>query len=140
MRICGVELKANDANLCLLHQEGQLFDIPDCRSRRFSLPKVHSQSDLKYFHSSFEKLMQDYKVDKIVIRERMTKGKFAGGSVSFKLEAAIQLLDYPVAILPPAQIKTTLKDHPLVVSFEDTGLKAFQELAFLTAYAAHQSS
>lgn len=138
MRICGVELTANDAVVCLLQKDGQLFDIPDCRARKLSLPKEHTREDILQFQFAFKKLMEDYKVDKVAIRERVTKGKFAGGAVSFKLEAAIQLIEnLDVVTLRPSQIKVTVSDNPLPIMFADTGLKGFQEAAFTVAYAAH---
>lgn len=136
MRVCGVELKANDAVICLLSMEDEIFDIPDCRVRKLTLDKSNSQEALRSFHFSFAKLMADYKVEKVIIRERPTKGKFAGGSVGFKLEAALQLIEgLDVVLMTNADIKNSIKRNPLSVSFSDTGLKIFQESAFTTAYA-----
>ncbi len=138
MRVCGVELAANDAVICILQQENSQFTLPDCRVRKLSLPKEHTRADLQQFQFAFEKLMSDYKVEKVAIKERLTKGKFAGGAVSFKLEAAIQLLkDLDVILLTSSQIKSALSDNPLPISASNAGLKAFQENAFTTAYAAH---
>jgi hypothetical protein len=68
----------------------------------------------------------------------MPKGKFAGGAISFKLEAALQLMaNLEVRLLTPSEIKATLAENPLVIPFADTGLKGFQEGAFTVAYAAH---
>ncbi|WP_339617330.1 DUF3010 family protein [uncultured Gilvimarinus sp.] len=141
MKICGVELTANDAVVCLLSLEQQQFMLPDCRVRKLSLPKEHTRDDLQKFQATFAKLMEDYQVDKVVIRERMTKGKFAGGAVSFKLEAAIQLMtDIEVDTLSPAAIKQAISDNPLPILFSETGLKSFQEAAFTVAYASHMSA
>lgn len=138
MRICGVELVGSEANICLLEKNGQLFELPDCRARKLSLPKNHQRDDLKEFQFAFAKLLEDYKVKKVAIKERMTKGKFAGGAVSFKLEAAIQLIDaVDVVILNASDIKTALSEAPLPVDFSETGLKVFQQTAFHCAYAAH---
>ncbi len=138
MRICGVDLVGNEAVICLLEQEGQQFTLPDCRVRKLTLPKEHSREDLQQFQFSFAKLMTDYKVSRVAIRERQTKGKFAGGSVSFKLEAAIQLIStLDVLVLSPVTIKSALKDNRLPLSFSNTGLKVFQEAAFTVAFAAH---
>ena len=138
MRICGVELTGNDVVVCLLHLENKQFTIPDCRVRKLTLPKEHTREDLKQFQFAFAKLMGDYGVNQVVIRERMTKGKFAGGAISFKLEAAIQLIaDIDVALLSPTQIKSALSGNPLPISTSDAGLKVFQEAAFTVAYAAH---
>ena len=66
-------------------------------------------------------------------------GKFAGGAISFKLESAIQLIvGLDVILLSPSQIKLALSENMLPVKFSDTGLKAFQEVAFKAAYAAHK--
>ena len=138
MRICGVELTSNDAVICLLNLEDQLFNLPDCRVRKLSLKKDHTREDLQKFQFEFSKLMGDYNVDKVAIRERMLKGKFAGGAISFKLEAAIQLIaDIDVVVLSPAEIKSALSENALPFSFSETGLKVFQEPAFSAAYAAH---
>ena len=136
MRVCGVELSGNDANVCLLSLAEEVFQIPDCRARKFSLPKHAISKDLKYFQKSFAQLVQDYKIDKIVIRQRPMKGKFAGGAIGFKLEAALELLDdVEVIILTPTMIKESLKRNPVHVPMADTGLKMFQEVAFNTAFA-----
>ncbi|MBQ0758431.1 MAG: hypothetical protein ACJAU3_001021 [Zhongshania sp.] len=141
MRICGVELTGNDAVVCLLNLENQQFNIPDCRARKISLPKEHDREDLKQFQATFSQLMRDYKVDKVAIKGRLPKGKFAGGAISFKLEATIQLItDIDVVVLTSSQAKAVLADNPLQIPFADTELKGFQEAAFITAYIAHQAS
>ena len=138
MKICGVDLVGNDAIICLLFLDKQQFNIPECRVRKLTLPKDHSREELQYFEASFAKLMSDYKVDKVAIRERAPKGKFAGSAISFKLETVIQLIsEIEVEILSPSQIKNAQKDTQLPIAFEDTGLKAFQKDAFTVAYASH---
>ncbi|RRJ84097.1 DUF3010 family protein [Aestuariirhabdus litorea] len=137
MRVCGVELKGNDANICLLSKSDGLFDLPDCRARRLSLSDINSREKLQEFQFTFAKLMADYRVDRVVIRQRPPKGKFAGGAIGFKMEAALQLLsDIEVEILSPHEAKEILSKNPVPIVFEDTGLKAFQEVAFITAFAS----
>ena len=136
MRIIGVDLSGNDANICLLSLEDEVFQIPDCRTRKLSLPKHAVAKDLRYFQKTFAQLVQDYKVEQIVIRQRPLKGKFAGGAIGFKLEAALELLsDVEVVILSPTAIKESLKRNPVLVPMAETGLKMFQEVAFNTAFA-----
>jgi hypothetical protein len=133
MKVCGVELKGSEAIVCLLSMEDGIFDIPDCRVRKVTLEKTHS---LKFFQKTFAKLMADYKVEKVLIKERPTSGKFSGAAVGFKLEAAIELIEnLSVELISPADIKTYIKRNPIPVSFDETGLKVFQESAFTTAYA-----
>lgn len=136
MKGCGVEIKGNEAIICLLSYADGLFNLPDCRVQRVALEKPGNRQALKDFQFAFAKLMEDYQVSHVYIRERQTRGKFAGEAVGFKLEAAIQLLnDVEVELLSPSASKEAIKLSPLPVQFADTGLKVFQELAFTTAYA-----
>lgn len=142
MLICGVELTGSDAVVCLLKLDGGQFSLPECKVRKISLKKNHQREDLIRFQDEITGLITGYGVNKVVIRERMQKGKFAGGAISFKLEAAIQLLPVPVlevVLLTPAAIKATLAANPLPIDFSETGLKGFQETAFVTAYAGHMA-
>lgn len=137
MLTCGIEIKGSDAILCLLSKQDGLFQIADCRQTRVSLVKSELSENLKRFQFTLKKLFEDYKVDEVVIRERPTKGKFAGGSVGFKMESAIQLIDtVNVTLMNNAEIKSRIKYTPMPVPFAATGLKAFQEGAFNTAYAS----
>lgn len=137
MRVCGVEIKHNEAFVCLLEQKEGLFHLPDCRARRLTLTSIDSRQALLAFQASFAKLMEDYSIERVAIRERPVSGKYGGTSLSFKLEAAIQLISaLDVETLSPAVIKQQLSQQPLPVRFEETQLKPFQETAFITAYAS----
>ncbi len=136
MRVCGVELSANDANIVLLNLDNGMFRLPECRTRKVSLQKAATAHELKYFQKTFAQLVQDYKIEIIVIRQRPMKGKFAGGAIGFKLEAALELLTgVEVVVMPPTEIKTALKESRTYIDFNDTGLKVFQKPAFETALA-----
>lgn len=140
MRICGVELTGNDAVVCLLNKDQGLFSLPDTKVRKLTLKKDHTGADLQAFQAELVQFLKQNDVERVVIKERMQKGKFAGGAISFKLEATIQLIDEPgieIALLTPTHIKAMLSENPLPIAFADTGLKQFQEQAFITAYAGH---
>lgn len=136
MRICGVELKNNEAIICLQAKSVGLFELPDCRARNLTVQDARSAEQLQAFQFAFAKLMVDYKIDKVVVRERAMKGKHAGGAAGFKLEAAIQLATgFDVEILSASTIKARIAANPLTIRFKETGLRPFQEVAFTTAYA-----
>ena len=136
MRVCGVDLAGNDANIALMNLENGLIQLPDCRTRKLSLQKTATAHELKYFQKSFAQLVQDYKIETIVIRQRPMKGKFAGGAIGFKLEAALELLNgVQVIVMPPTEIKAALKESRVFIEFAETGLKGFQKSAFETALA-----
>ncbi|NOU49439.1 DUF3010 family protein [Pseudoalteromonas sp. JBTF-M23] len=136
MRTCGVEITGSDVLLCLLTKEDDVFDIRDVRQTRFTLANVGQDTEqMRKFQFDFAKLMADYQVDSVAIRQRAPKGKFAGSATGFKMEAAIQLIEgLDVRLLSSTEVKEQLKRNPLPIDFEDTGLKKYQENAFVNAY------
>mgnify|MGYP005987617719 FL=1 len=141
MKICGVELKGNDAIICIMSRENGLYDIPQTRVQKISLVDAGDAEQVQQFQFTFAKLMEDYKVEKVVIRGRALKGKFAGGPVGFKLEAAIQLIkDLPVEILSGTFIKKSLTRSQVDIDFRDTGLKQYQQGAFETVFGFFEGS
>ena len=136
MQVCGVEIKGTEAVISLLSISDGLFNIPDCRVRKIEYTKKNTTSDLRYFQATFAKLIEDYKVDAVIIKERPLKGKFAGGALGFKMEAAIQLIpDLDVHVMTNIDLKETLNRYPVPVDFSETGLKIFQQAAFNAAFA-----
>ena len=140
MKVCGVELKGNDAIICLMSLKNGLYSLHECRVKKLTINDDRDNQQLRKFQFDFAKLMQDYQVEHVVIRERMTKGKFAGGSTGFKLEAVLQVSEeIEVSLLSPSKIKEIIKNSRVVMEFNDTGLKQFQEPAFSTAFAYLES-
>lgn len=136
MRVCGVEIKSNEAILVLMDMDQGLIGLPDCRTVRLQLTKDAMQEQVQKFHFTLQKLMVDYRVEYVVIKERPQKGKFAGGAVGFKIETVMQLLEgVQTHILNGTEQKEILKRNPLAVDYAETGLKGFQQTAFMTAYA-----
>ncbi len=136
MRVCGVDIKGSEIILCLMEMDSGLMVLPDCRQVRFPLLKDQDTEQMRKFQFSMAKLAEDYKINKFLVRERPQKGKFSGSAVGFKIEAALQLITtVDTVICTNAAIKDKLATHPVPVDFKDTGLKAFQEAAFITAYA-----
>lgn len=135
MRVCGVELKGGEAIICLLGHDRGVFDVPECRQRLFTVSQSAATETIRHFHTAFKQLMGDYKVDEVVIIERDQKGKWAGSATSFKLEAAIQLIDLPVELISQSVMKEQIKRNPIPVDFEGLELKKFQQPAFNVAYA-----
>ena len=135
MKICGVELKGNDAIICIMSLQHGLYDLPKIRVPKLSIDNVADAEVVRKFQFDFAKLMSDYKVDKVVIKGRALNGKFAGGPVGFKMEAAIQLIeDLDVEIVAPSFIKSALAKAKISIDFRDTGLKQFQLPAFETVF------
>lgn len=136
MKACGVEIKSNEAIICIMSKENNLYDIPHTRVQKVSLDNAGDAEQVQKFQFTFAKLMEDYQVTHVIIRGRALKGKFAGGPIGFKVEAAIQLIkELQVEILAGSFIKKELAKSQIDIDFRDTGLKQYQEQAFETVFA-----
>lgn len=140
MKVCGVDLKGNDAIICVMEHKMGLYDLPKIRVQKLAIGNAGDSEEMRKFQFDFAKLMQDYQVEKVVIKGRALKGKFAGGPVGFKLEAAIQLIEeIDSEIVSATFVKNALNKSQVSIDFRDTGLKKFQEQAFNTAFAYLES-
>jgi len=136
MKVCGVEIKGNDAIICIMSLKMGLYDIPKVRVAKVSVGDASDAEEMRKFQFTFAKLVEDYQVDKVVIKGRAIKGKFSGGAIGFKIESAIQLIaDLDVEILASSFIKKSLERSQVAIDFRDTGLKNYQQTAFETVFA-----
>lgn len=136
MNILGIELNNKEAVIALISYEFGLLNVKECRTRGVELRKGETSEGIQGFQFQMSKFLEDYKVDKVVIKQRASKGKFSGSANSFKMEAAIQLIkDVEVEIISATEIKETVKKNPLEFTMKDLDLRQFQEQAFLAAYA-----
>ncbi len=135
MLVCGIELTSTDAVICLLDYDTNTFNVPECRQRLFTLPKSAGTDAIRDFHFAFKKLMEDYRVEVVVVIERPQKGKLAGTAISFKLEAAIQLISLPVIMINHTTMKEQMKRNKMQADFDNLGLKKFQRPALNAAYS-----
>lgn len=136
MILLGVELNNKEAVVCLMSADDGLFNIKECRTRGIDIKSPETQRGIQAFQTQFKQLVMDYKVEKVVIKQRPSKGKFSGSSNSFKMEAAIQLInDVSVEIISNTEIKETLKKYPLEYTMKDLELRQFQQDAFNVGYS-----
>lgn len=141
MKVCGVELKGNDAILCVMQRANGLYDIPHIRVPKISIKDAGDAEEVKNFQFAFAKLLSDYQIDTVVIKGRALKGKFAGGPVGFKMEAAIQLInEIDVEIVSSSYVKSAWAKTQVNIDFRDTGLKKLQEQAFSTVFAYFENN
>ena len=139
MKVCGVEIKGNDAIICIMSKQMGLYDIPKTRVAKISVGDASDPEEMRKFQFTFAKFLEDYQVEKVVIKGRALKGKFSGGAIGFKLEAAIQLIaELDVEILASALIKKTMERSQVAIDFRDTGLKTYQQVAFETVFTSFE--
>jgi len=135
MRVCGVELKGNDAIISIIQLKDGLYDVPKVRTAKLTLVDAINTEPLKKFQFDFLQLMKDYKVDTVVIKQRDLKGKYAGNPLSFKIEGALQLMpELNVLVISSTYIKEGLSKAQVKPDAREVGLKQFQEPALLAAF------
>ena len=137
MRVCGVDIKASDAIVVVIDGTKDNFKIIDTGVQKITLGNTSDSEDVKTFKETFHSFVKNNNIDKIGIKKRNTKGRFAGGATSFKIEGIIQLSkDSTVELLAPASISSTIKKEPPPAAKQ---LFAYQKGSYETAYTLLRS-
>jgi hypothetical protein len=132
MRVCGVDLKGSDAIVLVIDGTKENFEIIDTGVNKITLGDTNSSEDVQTFTETFHSFIKNHHIDKIGIKKRNTKGQFAGGATSFKMEGIIQLCrDATVELIAPASIASTIKKEPPPAASQ---LFAYQKGSYETAY------
>src|SRR5687768_15716269 len=112
MKYCGIELKGDEARVIAVEKEGDSHSVISLTVDKFKIKDPSSQHEF----------LAAGHFDVIGIKGRMTKGRFAGGSTSFKLEGIIQCMPFSIFIINAATIRAKLKNTELNM----TGCKEYQ--------------
>jgi hypothetical protein len=138
MKICGIDLASHDAIVVVLDGTRGEWKVVDSDVRKVSLLDDEDAEQVRAFQKAVSSLVKHHAVQRIVIKKRGKKGKFAGGPVSFKMEGVIQLIDTcEVVLLSPQTITTVSKKYIRAVPAE---LKQYQSGAFFTALAGLENT
>ena len=129
MKVCGIELKSNEARIVVLEGRHENHEIIKTEYDKVKLVDSKDQKEVQTFRAAMLEFFAYHDFDIIGIKERITKGRFAGGAISFKMEGLIQTADDKVMLVHNMSMKSTLKDVEL---FTD-GLKKYQEEAYRVA-------
>ncbi|MCM8536318.1 MAG: DUF3010 family protein [Lentisphaeraceae bacterium] len=123
MKVLGIEIKGSTI-IGVACVDQSIADFPN----KIELSDSYNSEELIQIHSQVKDLLEDF--DKVIIKKRMEKGKFAGGAASFKLEGLIQLAaNCPVSFIAGTQLTAFQKkaEHDL------SCVKKYQEQAYLAA-------
>ncbi|MEA3289288.1 MAG: DUF3010 family protein [Campylobacterota bacterium] len=131
MIICGIELKANNALIALINSENNNIEYIEHKQKKISIEDDENMEHILKFSNHIKELITTYNIEKIAIKKRAKKGNFAGGAVTFKLEAIIQLNGIsPVEFVSSQALnKLQKKDE---IKFPSK-LNKYQEQAYLAA-------
>jgi Protein of unknown function (DUF3010) len=122
MKYCGIELKGDEARVIGVVTKGDSYSVTPLAVDKFKIKDPSSQQEMQSFAATFQQFLKAGHFDGIGIKGRMTKGRFSGGSTSFKMEGIIQCMPFTISIINPATIRAKLKNTELNL----TGCKEYQ--------------
>jgi Protein of unknown function (DUF3010) len=134
MRVCGVDLKSDQARLVVLEGGGGAFEVVACEPRKIKLEESETQAGVRSFFQLFDGFAKEQRLELIVIKKRNRSGQFAGGALSFKLEGLIQMVvGHRVELISAQAVAAYVKKNPAGLP---DALRRYQETAFDVARAA----
>ena len=130
MKTCGIELKGNEARIVVLEGNPEGYVVMLTGLTKIALDDPKNQDEVRFFYNEFVAFLEDGDFDRIGIKERVSRGRFAGGTTTFKIEGLIQNTEFPIEIIHASKIKTRLKDTEL----DNSAIHDYQIEAMRVAY------
>lgn len=134
MRVCGIEIKSKTANLVILEGRRQEYKLIDSTPLKIELTGPALQESIQSFFITISDFFRTYNVEKVMIKEGLSKGKFPSGAPVFKIETIIQMNDIEVTMVKPQTLSAFYKNNTLDLDGEK--LKKYQHVAFQVAFYA----
>ena len=78
-------------NYILKCVENNIIHYISLNLKKISIQNDENKSEIESFHETIKTFLRDNNIDKIIIKKRAKRGKFAGGADTFKMEGIIQL-------------------------------------------------
>lgn len=134
MRICGIELKSNNALISVIEtskNSENVFEYIDTKIKKFTLNDDEKKVDILNLKNEIESFLSQNKIDKIALKKRAKKGNFAGGAVTFKLETILQLNEIcELELISSQAITKYTKQNDITFP---SSLNKYQEQAYLSS-------
>jgi Protein of unknown function (DUF3010) len=131
-RICGIDLDKNEARFVVLDGHAGRFELVPTAVSRLVLADPKSQSQVREYQSAIQSFFDDNGIEFVGIRERLSKGRMKGGTITFKLEGLIQTCRQEVILIPPATIRKAVSAAN--IEFTELPIAKFQHEAYGAAY------
>ena len=130
MKICGIGLKSNNAIFSVVEYLNDEINFVQTKTKKVILENDEDINSILKYKNEIESFLSENKIEKIALKKRAKKGTFAGGAVTFKSEAIIQLnrICEVQFITSQAITKYTKKNEPILPK----ELNKYQEQAYLS--------
>ena len=132
MRICGIDLDKNEARFVVLDGHIGSFEMIPANLTRLVLADPKSQSEVREFGSRIQAFLDGSGIEFVGIRERLSKGRMKGGTITFKLEGLIQSCRQEVVLISPATIRKATTAGK--IDFTELPVARHQHEAYGAAY------
>ena len=133
MKICAIDLKANNTVLVVVEKNDDLVDYIDLKIKKIELADDEVQENIIAYSKAINDFLQENNIEQVLIKKRAKKGSFSGGANTFKAEAIIQLNTVCKVELISAQTINAFEKKNNIEFPKN--LKKYQEQAYLTALA-----
>jgi Protein of unknown function (DUF3010) len=131
-RICGIDLDKNEARFVVLDGHAERFELVPTGIARLVLADPKSQSEVREFQAAIQAFFDDNGIEQVGIRERLSKGRMKGGTITFKLEGIIQTCRQDVVLISPATIRKAVSAAN--IEFTELPIAKHQHEAYGAAY------
>ena len=127
MKVCGIELKANNIILCIVQNK----QYEEVNIKKIQINDDENQDEIFDIRTQIETFLLRNEIKKVMIKKRAKKGNFSGGAVTFKLESIIQLNNIcKVEFISAQSLNKFQKQNEIIFPYN---LNKYQEQAYLAA-------
>lgn len=131
-RICGIDLDKSEARMVVLDGHYPNFELIPTNISRLALADFKDQAGVHQFQAEIQRFLDEYEVETVGIRERLSKGRMKGGTITFKIEGLIQMCNQEVVLISPATIRKAINAGS--IDFVELAIGKYQHEAYGAAY------
>ena len=131
MIVCGIEIRASEAIFCILRRTKNKIINETGKFKKLKLYDDENEKEIRSFYETLKNHFDVIAPTRIGIIKRNKKGEFAGGAITFKIEALVQL--YPekiIRLISPHTLRSYKKKNTL----EMIDVSKYQENACVLAH------
>ena len=129
MKICAIDLKANNTILVVLEKNNEQIKYLDLKIKKIELEDDEIQDNIIAYSKAINDFLQENQIEQVLIKKRAKKGSFSGGANTFKAEAIIQLNTVcAIELISTQSINAFEKKNNIEFP---SNLKKYQEQAYL---------